>query len=371
MNSVECIVIGAGVVGLACARALSLAGHEVIVLEKNSGIGAETSSRNSEVIHSGIYYPTGSLKALTCVKGRELLYSYCEKHKIDHVKLGKLVVATSHTELQEIKRLLIKGQQNGVTDLQLLNREQTLVKEPNLSCMGALWSPSTGIVDSHSFMLAMQGEIEDHGGTIAFNTPVLGGEIRSETVVLHTGGETPYIVNCRLVINCAGLKAQNVAKKLKGLDSHYVPDQYLARGNYFSLSGKSPFSHLIYPAPEPGGLGVHATLDLAGQCRFGPDVEWVEDIDYEVHPSRGILFYEKIRRYWPSLRDGQLQPAYSGIRPKIVGAGEAAGDFIVVGPETHGGGPCISLFGIESPGLTASMALADSVLELARPIFEV
>lgn len=362
----QCVVIGAGVVGLACARALALQGMDVIIIEANYAIGMETSSRNSEVIHSGIYYPTGSLKARTCIKGRNMLYDYCKTRNIAHKKTGKLIVATTPEEYAEIELLLIKGKENGVSDLELLTREQTLAMEPKLNCVGALWSPSTGIVDSHSVMLAMQGDIEDQGGMIAFNTRVTGGKITQTGIILHTEGGTDFFVKAGLVINCAGLMAQNIAHLLSGLDSSYVPPQYFARGVYFSLSGKSPFTHLVYPAPEPGGLGIHATLDLSGQCRFGPDVEWIDEIEYDVNPLRGEVFYDRIRKYWPGLGDGQLVAGYSGIRPKIVAPGAPAGDFIIQGPDIHRCGSLINLFGIESPGLTSSLALAEDVVRIAK-----
>lgn len=370
MDEIECIVIGAGVVGLACARALALAGHDVVIVEANYAIGMETSSRNSEVIHSGIYYPTGSLKASACVSGRDKLYEYCAQRGIAHQRLGKLIVATSDEDLSTIEGLLIKGQQNGVSDLKLISKKETLNKESELSCVGALWSPLTGIIDSHSFMLAMQGDLEDQGGMIAFNTPLVRGEANPGHVVLETGGEAPTRLQAKLVINCGGLKAQEIASAIDGFSIKHIPQRSLARGVYFDLAGRSPFSHLIYPAPEPGGLGVHATLDIGGQCRFGPDVEWIDKVDYQLDANRSQHFYNRIRQYWPGLKDGALKPAYAGIRPKIVGRGEPAGDFIIQGPDEHGSGPIINLFGIESPGLTSSLALAEEVLELARPILQ-
>jgi len=357
VDEIDILVIGAGVVGLACARELALAGHDVIVVEQVSTIGWETSSRNSEVIHSGIYYPTGSLKAKACLRGRELLYAYCDARHIPYRKLGKLIVATTANETLEIERLLHKGLENGVSDLELISAKTISEMEPHVRAEMALWSPSTGIIDSHSFMLSLQGEIEDCGGLIAFNTPVLDGEVGSDSVTLNTGGLEPMTIRARHVINCAGLHAQSVAKSIQGMDKSKIPESYLARGVYFSLAGKSPFTHLIYPAPEAGGLGVHATLDLAGQCRFGPDVEWIDGIDYTVAPERATAFYDRIRSYWPALEDGQLIPGYAGIRPKIVPAGAPAGDFII----QHDAPGLINLFGIESPGLTASLAIAEHV----------
>jgi len=368
MDIVDCVVIGAGVVGLACARSLALAGYEVIVLEANSAIGMETSSRNSEVIHSGIYYPQGSLKASACVRGRDLLYEYCDQHHVPYQQLGKLIVATCSAELDELSVLLEKGRTNGVHDLEFFSRKQSLNKEPALNCQGALWSPSTGIIDSHSLMLAFQGELEDQGGIVVFKTPLECSEIFDDGVVLHTGGAEPFKIKARFLVNSAGLQAHSIAAKMQGFSADAIPKQHLARGSYFSLRGKSPFTHLVYPAPEPGGLGVHATLDLAGQCRFGPDVEWVDEINYDVDPKRSAVFYSRIRKYWPDLADGSLIPSYAGIRPKLVGKGEPAGDFMIQGPEDHKMGQVIHLFGIESPGLTASLALAEDVVKMANNI---
>ena len=368
MDEADCIVIGAGVIGLACARALAISGRDVIVIERNLSIGMETSSRNSEVIHSGIYYPRASLKAVECVRGREMLYAYCRKHNIPHRKLGKLIVATAKGEEPILDDLYRNGIDNGVNDLQRLSKRETVSYEPSLFCSGSLWSPSTGIVDSHSLMLAMQGELEDNGGMMAFDTELLRSSIKGNKILLETTGSTKFTLLANLVVNCAGLNAQNIVKNMNGFEEQYIPPQFLARGNYFSLTVKAPFSHLIYPAPEPGGLGVHATLDLAGQCRFGPDVEWVEGISYKMDPTRADAFYSRIRKYWPDLKDGQLQPAYSGIRPKIVGPGENAGDFIIQGPNDHNSGPIINLFGMESPGLTCCLSIAEKVVEMTKKI---
>lgn len=362
MDTVDCVIVGAGVVGLACARALALDGYEVIVLENNPSIGMETSSRNSEVIHSGIYYPEGSLKAFACVRGKELIYEYCKQRHIPFRKTGKLVVATSSVELDELKILLERGKVNGVTDLELLNRKEALLKEPSLNCDGALWSPSTGIIDSHSFMVALQGELEEGGGWVVFNTPLESGQIVDNLIILRTGGIDPIEFKTRFLINSAGLSAQRVARKIEGFPKSSIPKLHMARGVYFSLTKKSPFQHLVYPAPESGGLGVHATLDLAGQCRFGPDVEWVDEENYDVDPLRASVFYDRIRKYWPDLEDGSLQPAYAGIRSKIVSQGKPSGDFLISGPSQHKSGNIIHLFGIESPGLTSSMAIAELIL---------
>jgi len=367
-ESIDCIVVGAGVVGLACARTLALAGRDVIVLEAGPSIGWETSSRNSEVVHSGIYYSAGSRKATACVEGRRKLYDYCAARSVPYAKLGKLIVATNEAEEVEIHALWKRGRANGVDDLELIDQSGVAHREPELTTRGALWSPSTGIIDSHALMLSLQGELEDAGAMIVFKTPVTGGHIEADGIYITTGGDAPMTLSSRLVINAGGLHAQEFARSLDGFEKSYIPPRHLARGVYFSLSGRSPFSHLIYPAPESGGLGVHATLDLAGQCRFGPDVEWVDSIDYTVAPERGDVFYERIRRYWPGLKNGALTPSYAGIRPKIVGPDEAAGDFVIQGPETHGCGPLINLFGIESPGLTSSLALADEVAKLAQQV---
>jgi len=359
----DCIVMGAGVVGLACARALALSGRDVVVVDPNYNIGMETSSRNSEVVHSGIYYPTGSLKAEACVKGRDLLYAYCDSHHVPYAKLGKLIVATSTKEQAEIERLLLKGTENGVDDLEVRTAAEVTRMEPEVACMGALWSPSTGIVDSHAFMIAMRGDLEDQGGMIAFDTRMTQGEIVPNGLALRFGDDAP--LTARLVINSTGLHAPDMARLIDGYDDTLAPTAHYARGVYFGLSGRSPFSHLIYPAPEPGGLGVHATLDLSGQCRFGPDVEWVDEIDYTVDPVRGDIFYDRIRKYWPGLKDGQLVPDYAGIRPKIVGPDEPAGDFVIQGADAHRCAHLINLFGIESPGLTSSLALAERVAAMA------
>ena len=365
MDRIGCIVVGAGVVGLAVARALALAGREVLVLEAAEGIGTETSSRNSEVIHAGIYYPAGSLMARTCVAGKHALYAYCIERGIAHRRCGKLIVATSAAEGQQLAGIRARAAANGVADLKLLSAAEAVALEPNLRCTAALLSPSTGIVDSHGFMLALQGDAENAGAMFAFRSPVLGGRAEAGGIVLGVGGAEPMTLACGLVVNSAGLHAPALARAIAGMPAGLVPTPYYAKGNYFTLSGRSPFSRLIYPVPVPGGLGVHLTIDLGGQARFGPDVEWIDGIDYTVDPHRADVFYDAVRRYWPGLKQGALQPGYAGIRPKIVPPSVARQDFVVQGPETHGIAGLINLFGIESPGLTASLALAEHVLTLA------
>lgn len=365
MERLDAVVIGAGVVGLAAARALALRGREVVVLESAETIGSGTSSRNSEVIHAGIYYPAGSLKARLCVAGKLALYRYCAERGIQHRNCGKLIVATDPAQVEKLEAIRLKAVANGVEDLRPTPRAAALAMEPALDCVAALWSPSSGIIDSHALMLAYQGELEDRGGAIAFRSPVLGGAVGEDGIMLEVGGDEPMAVTARTVVNASGLHAQAVAASLRGLNPATVPAGWYAKGNYFTLAGRSPFSRLVYPVPEPGGLGVHVTIDLGGQARFGPDVEWVGRIDYAVDPARGDKFYAAVRRYWPDLKDGALQPAYAGIRPKLVPPGVADADFLVQGPAIHGVPGLVNLYGIESPGLTASMALGDLVAEMA------
>ena len=364
-ESVDCVVIGAGVVGLAVARALALAGREVIVVEAAEGIGTETSSRNSEVIHAGIYYPKGSLMARTCVEGRRLLYTYCAEHGVPHLNCGKLIVATNEAESEKLAEIRGRAEANGVEGMRLLDASEARALEPNLHCTAALLSPRTGIIDSHSYMLALQGDAESRGAMFAFHSPVKQGRVVEGSIELEVGGTEPMNLRCRLVINSAGLHAPALAHKFVGLPSDRIPPAYYAKGNYFTLAGPSPFSRLIYPVPVPGGLGVHITVDLGGQAKFGPDVEWIDGIDYTVDPHRADKFYAAVRRYWPDLKDGALQPGYAGIRPKIVPQGAPAQDFTIQGPAEHGVEGLINLFGIESPGLTASLALAEQVRDIA------
>jgi L-2-hydroxyglutarate oxidase LhgO len=366
MEQVECIVVGAGVIGLAAARALALAGYEVLVLERASTIGFETSSRNSEVIHGGLYYPPASLKARSCVAGRHRLYAYCREHGVPHARVGKLIVATSQAEIAGLEKIAATARANGVDDLEWLDQAQSCRLEPALRCVAGLLSPSTGIIDSHALMLAYQGEAEAAGAVVVLRTPVLAGAIRNDGFELAVGGEEPTAIRCRFVVNAAGLHAPALARALEGIPPETIPPAYFCRGVYFTLSGPAPFRRLIYPVPVAGGLGVHITLDLAGQARFGPDVEWISSIDYMVDPARADAFYAAVRTYWPGLRDGALQPGYAGIRPKITGPGEPAADFLVQGAEAHGVPGLVNLYGIESPGLTASLALADEVVSRLR-----
>jgi len=358
---VECVVIGAGVVGLAVARALALAGREVILLERHELIGSEISARNSEVIHAGIYYPTGSLKARLCVAGRQRLYAYCAEHGIAHKRLGKLIVAATDAQLPPLAALKAKAEANGVHDLRELSPTDAQSLEPAVRIAGALLSPSSGIIDSHGYMLSLQGELEDHGGALALNSPVTGGEIRDDGFIIEVGGAEPLTLHCRLLVNAGGLGAQSIANGLRGLDRKHVPPLHLAKGHYFALAGRTPFTHLVYPMPDAASLGVHVTLDLNGRAKFGPDVEWIERIDYDVDAGRAASFYAAIRSYYPGLPDGALEPAYTGIRPKLQAPGGPAEDFVIQGAETHGVRGLVNLFGIESPGLTSSLAIADEV----------
>lgn len=363
MHDIETLVIGAGVVGLASARALSLSGREVMVLERQGLIGSETSARNSEVIHAGIYYPTGSLKARLCVAGKELLYRFCAENGVGHERIGKLIVAGNEDQLPELEAIRQKAAANGVTDLVFVGRKELSELEPALDCSGALFSPSTGILDSHGFMLALQGSLEASGGQVVLNTRVhklerlAGGGYR---VHVATEEARDYALTCSEIVVCAGHASPAL---MAAFPQAAAPRAFLAKGSYFKLQGKAPFSKLIYPVPEPGGLGVHLTLDLQHQARFGPDVEWVESFDYPVDPARSEKFHEAIRRYWPGLPDNALVADYSGIRPKITGPGEPAADFRIDGPELHGLPGLVALYGIESPGLTSALAIAGEVLQ--------
>jgi L-2-hydroxyglutarate oxidase LhgO len=365
VEQVDAVVVGAGVVGLAVARALALAGREVLVLDAAEGIGTETSSRNSEVIHAGIYYPAGSLMARACVAGKHRLYRYCAERGVPHSNCGKLIVATTEEEAGKLEGIRQRAAANGVSELHLISRDEARAMEPALHCTAALHSTTTGIVDSHAYMLALQGDAENAGAVFAFHAPVLRGRATEHGIEIEVGGEEPMALCARLLVNAAGLHAPRLARGLAGMPEAHVPTAYYAKGNYFTLAGRSPFARLIYPVPVPGGLGTHLTIDLGGQARFGPDVEWVDSIDYAVDPQRGESFYAAIRRYWPELPDGALSPGYSGIRPKIVPQGAPAQDFVVQGPAVHGVPGLVNMFGIESPGLTASLALADHVLEAA------
>ncbi len=367
MDSVDVVVVGAGVVGLAVARALAMSGREVVILESENAIGTGTSSRNSEVIHAGIYYPPGSLRALLCVAGKQQLYAYCASHGVAHRRCGKLVVATAADELPALDRLQAMAQANGVHDLQRLGADQARALEPALRCVGAVLSPSTGIIDSHGLMLALLGDAQAHGAMLALCSPLLGWQATAQGLVLDVGGDVPMALRARCVVNSAGLQAPVLARLLQGLDKRHVPREHLAKGCYFSLAGRAPFSRLVYPAPgQSSHLGVHLTLDLGGQARFGPSFEWVDRLDYTVDPAGADQFDAEVRRYWPGLPEGALLPGYAGIRPKISGPGEPAADFRIDAPAQHGVAGLVNLFGIESPGLTASLAIADRVAAMLR-----
>ena len=362
-EAVDCVVVGAGVVGLAVARALALQGREVMVLEAADAIGTGTSSRNSEVIHAGLYYATGSLKARLCVQGRDLLYAYCAERSVPHRRCGKLIVATSPEQIPALQGIEARARANGVNDLQWLDAAAAQALEPALQCVAALHSTSTGIVDSHALMLALQGDLEHAGGLVALNSPLAHARCTAQGIHLQAADGTELLA--RTVVNSAGLAAPSLALRFEGLDALHVPTPHYAKGSYFTLAGRAPFSRLIYPAPEAAGLGVHLTLDMGGQARFGPDVQWVDDpADLQVDPSRGDAFYAEVRRYWPGLKDGALVPGYAGMRPKISAPGEPAADFVVQGPAVHGVPGLVNLFGIESPGLTSSLAIGAHVAAL-------
>ncbi|KAG5583524.1 hypothetical protein H5410_054151 [Solanum commersonii] len=411
-EKVDCLVIGAGIVGIAVAKELSVNhGRQVLVVDSAPIFGTGTSSRNSEVIHAGIYYPTNSLKrrvfqrqsedelkclvtsaclhcaskASFCVRGKELLYKYCKDHEIPHKQIGKLIVAAGLSEVPRLSTLMTRGIQNGVVGLRMMEGYEATTLEPELQCVKALWSPSSGIVDSHSLMLSLVGEAESHGTTFSYNTAVIGGHIEGNQIQIHVSGsnaianwngsselDSELILIPKLIVNSAGLSAPAIAKRMKGLPDGIIPASHYARGCYFTLSNtKCPFKHLIYPIPEVGGLGVHVTLDLNGQVKFGPDVEWIKGIndissflnmfDYSVREDRANQFYPAIRKYYPGLKDGSLEPGYAGIRPKLSGPGEGPTDFVVQGEDVHGICGLVNLFGIESPGLTSSMAIAEHV----------
>ncbi len=360
-DRVDCVVVGAGVVGLAVARALAMAGREVVVLERNGAIGTETSARNSGVIHAGIYYPTGSLKARLCVAGKERLYTYCAEHGVPHERIGKLIVATADDQIPALEALARKADENGVHDLLRLSPAEARAMESEVRCVAALFSPSTGIVDAAALMLSYLGDAESRGAMLALNSPLIAGRATSEGFELEVGGDQPTTLACRLLVNSAGLGAPVLARLLQGLDPATVPAAYLCKGNYFSLTGRNPFRHLVYPMPELASIGIHVVMDMGGQARFGPDAEWIDEIDYGVDPARAEPFYAAIRRYWPDLPDGALTPAFAGIRPKLQAPGGPAEDVLIQGPAAHGVPGLVNLYGIESPGLTSSLAIADEV----------
>lgn len=361
VSDFDAIVVGAGVVGLAVARALSSSGRTVLLLDGEGGIGKGTSSRNSEVIHAGIHYPVASNKARWCVEGRERLYDYCKARDVPHQRCGKLIFARHEIQHEALVAILNKGRAAGVADLKLLSAAEVHAFEPALECTAALFSPSTGIIDSHALMLALLGDAESNGATFAAGSPVSRVTRSGDDWLARVGDHAATVVSAPLLVNSAGLGAQQLAHVTEGLDSQFVPPLYLARGVYFSYSGRTPFSHLIYPVPEPGGLGLHLTLDLNGQARFGPDVEWIDSIDYSVDAARKPAFVAAAKMIWSRIDTDRLQPGYAGIRPKIVARGAPDGDFIVSGPTDHGCAGLVNLFGIESPGLTASLAIADEV----------
>lgn len=363
MEQVECVVAGAGVVGLALARRLAMDGREVVILEKEDRFGTGVSSRNSEVVHAGIYYDPGSLKARLCVEGNRALYAYCGERGVDHRRSGKLIVATDEGQREALRGIQGRATANGVP-LEWLDGPAARTLEPELSCIAALHSPSTGIVDSHGLMKALLKDAEGHGAALVLRSPILGGRVTGEGIELAVGGSEPSRILAGHFFNCAGLGAQALAGGIAGFPPAAVPPLHLSKGSYFAVAGRTPFSRLVYPVPVSDWLGVHFTLDLAGQGRFGPDQEWVDHEDYDVDPQRAGSFYVAIRRYWPGLSDGALMPAYSGIRPKLRGAGDSAADFHVQGPEAHGVPGLVNLFGIESPGLTACLALADHAVGL-------
>jgi L-2-hydroxyglutarate oxidase LhgO len=365
-ESTQVVVVGTGVVGLAVARTLAQIHREVLILDANRSFGMGSSARSSEVIHAGLYYPQGSLKARTCVRGRQLLYQYAALRGVEVRKTGKLIVACSSEELGALERLRSHAQANGVADVRALTREEVCDLEPALAVQGALFSPSTGIIDSHALMLALLGDAEACGARAVFNTRITSVHATGVGFTLDIEGAESGQTSCQVLVNCAGMGSVELAKNIVGLDRCWVPRAYLCKGSYFGLPGHVPFRHLIYPVPEPGGLGVHLTFDRAGAARFGPDTQWIESIDYEVDPRRAVHFEQAILRYWPGLPRGALRPAYAGVRSKIVGPGEPPADFRVDGEREHGVPGLVNLFGIESPGLTAALGLAEHVASLVK-----
>lgn len=368
MDRIDCVVIGAGVVGLAIARSLALAGREVVILEAEHAIGTHTSARNSEVIHAGISYAPGSLKGRLCVAGKATLYAYCAERGIGHQRIGKLIVAVQDVELPELDKYIALGAAHGVTDLRILGAAEARDLEPEVACVGALHSPSTGIVDSHALMLSYLGDAERAGASLALQSRVQAMRPTADGLVVEVGGAQATSVLCNTVVNAAGLGAQQVASRIDGMPPGLIPPLYYAIGHYFSLARKSPFRHLVYPTGREGALRAHVTLDLGGQCKFGPDLSWRDGIDYSFDASREAAFYQSVRRYYPALQDGELQPGYTGIRPRLAGPGSSmhntATDFVIQTPQDHGIAGLVNLFGIESPGLTASLALGEHVAGL-------
>ena len=358
----DAVVVGGGVVGLAVARALALSGREVTLLEAESRLGSHASSRNSEVIHAGIYYASGSLKARMCVTGRDALYAYCEREGVPHQRIGKIIVATRAEEIATLEHLKAQAEANGVHDLVWLDQARAHDLEPQITAVRGLLSPSTGIIDSHELMSSFRRDAERAGATVVVCSPVVGGKVLERGIELSVGGSDPSTITCRTLVNAAGLHAQTVARSIVGLPAATIPEQHFAKGHYFVLAGRAPFKRLVYPVPVPGGLGIHLTLDLAGQARFGPDVSWLPEVDYAFDEARADAFYAAIRGYFPSLEAGTLTPGYTGIRAKLGPSGAPARDFVVQGPDEHGVPELINFYGIESPGLTSSLALADHAL---------
>jgi L-2-hydroxyglutarate oxidase LhgO len=363
MDKLDCVVVGAGVVGLAVAREMALQGHETVLLEREASFGTISSSRNSEVIHAGIYYPKDSLKAKLCVEGNRMLYEYCRDHQVGTQRYGKLIVASDPQQVDDLHGIFYRAQQNGAREISLITAKEANALEPDLRVAAAILSKTTGIVDSHAYMLSLLGGFEDAGGMVAYLSPLNHARAIPGGFELEVGGADAMQLQTKYLINCAGMSAPAVAQRIEGIPTEHIPTAYFAKGNYFSLAGKSPFQHLIYPVPEPGGLGVHLTLDMAGQAKFGPDVEWLEiesedQINYSVDPMRGERFYAAIRQYWPDLKDGSLQADYSGVRAKIVSKDQPAGDFRIDSPNEHGIEGLYNFFGFESPALTSSLAIA-------------
>ena len=363
-EKIDCAVIGAGVVGLAIARELANAGREVVILESEAAFGTHTSARNSEVIHAGIYYDTDSLKARLCLAGRHALYRYCAKRGVNHRRIGKLIVATTEAEVEGLWKYKRQAEANGVDDLQVVSREEIARLEPEIIGFAGFLSPSTGIIDSHGLMLAYLGDAQAQGASLALHSPVIGGNVTSDGITLAVGGAEPMQLTCKTVVNAAGLTAQAVSRSIAGIPAATIPPTYYAIGRYYTLAGATPFQRLVYPVARSDWLGVHVTLDLGGRCKFGPDFNWIDAIDYTFDESQAADFYEAIRRYYPGLKDGSLQPGYTGIRPKITGKGEAAADFMIQGPRDHGVPGMVNLYGIESPGLTSSLAIGAYVRSL-------
>ncbi|KZB54653.1 NAD(P)/FAD-dependent oxidoreductase [Thalassospira xiamenensis] len=362
-TDIQTVIIGAGVVGLACARALAKTGREVLIIERHDAIGTETSARNSEVIHAGIYYPKDSLKAKFCVAGRDMLYRYCAENGIDHKRTGKLIVGTHEDQIPALRDIEKKARENGVNDLVWLDGDEATRREPALHCVAALESPSTGIVDSHQLMVTLLGEAEAGGATLALNTDVVAAKFENRIFTIDTRDRDgqEMSLTCAELLIAGGMHSQTLAHNFTGLPEASIPPQHYARGCYFTLSGKAPFSTLIYPAPEQAGLGIHLTLDLGGQARFGPDVTWVEKPNYDVSEEKRAEFAAAIRKYYPALDENALQTGYAGVRPKIQAPGEAARDFLISDRDKHGIDGLVILYGIESPGLTACLAIADHV----------